>query len=63
MQIVFCVLACLCVAAVVPVGIFCEPVFVVIPLAGALLFGGAMYFAKKKSAPPPPKEKDFMDGE
>lgn len=59
LRIIFCILACLCVAAVVPVAIFFEW-FCLIPAAGAFLFGGGMFFLRSLMAPPPPRTT-FLD--
>lgn len=61
LRIVSCVLACLSVAAIVPVGIFSNLVFITIPIACAALFAFIMFFARSKSAPAPPAEVDFMN--
>lgn len=60
LRIVFCILACLLLAAAIPIGIFCDIIYLVLDLFVALAFGGAMLFCKNKSEP---KEhtKDFMD--
>ena len=50
LRIAFCVLSCLCVAAVVPVAVFFEW-WCMICIAGALLFGGAMYLVIRISTP------------
>ena len=61
LQIVFCILACVSVLAVVPVGIWCDLVYITVPLASAVACGALMVFFKKKADPPPPPKKDFMD--
>ncbi len=63
LQIVFCVLACICVAAAVPVGIFFDLLYLLIPVAGAVLFGVLMVWCKNKTRPHEEKRKDFMDDE
>ena len=50
LRIIFCVLSCLCVAAVVPIAIFFEW-WCCVPLAGGFLFGGAMFFMIKLATP------------
>ena len=60
LRIVFCVLSCLCLAAAVPIGIFCNLIYLVLDLFVALGFGAAMLFCKGKSDEEPP-QKDFMD--
>ena len=62
LRIVSCLLACLSVAAIVPVGIFSKNlVYITIPIASAALFAFIMFFARGKSAPAPPAEVDFMN--
>ena len=60
LRVVFCILACLCVLAVVPVGIFfgwyC---LIFVALAG--LFAVAMLFCKRASEPKAPPAPDFMN--
>lgn len=60
---IFCILACVCVAAVVPVGIFFEW-YCIIPLGGAVLFGVLTVAAKNnfRREKPAPKT-DFMNSE
>ena len=50
LQIVFCILACACVAAVVPIAVFFE-YYCLIPIGGAFVFGGAMFLAKRAATP------------
>ena len=48
LQIVFCILSCVCVAAVVLVGIFCDLIFITIPIGLAVVFGVLMAICKNK---------------
>ena len=60
-RIVFCILACACAAAAVPIGIFFEW-WCLIPIVGAFVFGLLMIAAKNASAPPEEKvHTDFMN--
>ena len=59
LRIIFCVLACLSVAAVVPVAVFFE-VYCLIPIGTAFLFGFAMVAAKRASQPKEP-QPSFMN--
>lgn len=61
LRIASCILACLSVAAVVPVGILCDLVYITIPVALAAFFAFLMFFARSKSAPAPPAEVNFMN--
>ncbi len=61
LRIVFCILACLCVAAAVPVGIFFDLGYVFIPVAAAGLFAVLMAVAKGRSEAAPREGSDFMD--
>lgn len=61
LQIVLCVLACACVAAVVPVAVFFE-YYCLLPIAGAFGFGLAM-FAVKRAAAPKPEKPSFMNSD
>ncbi len=61
LRIVFCILACACVAAVVPVAIFFE-YYCLIPIAGAFCFGAAMLLAKRASVPKTEKPS-FMNSD
>lgn len=63
LRMIFCILACVCVAAVVPVGIFFEW-YCIIPLGGAVLFGVLTVAAKNnfRREKPAPKT-DFMNSE
>ncbi len=68
---VFCILACLCVAAAIPLGALVDWLWFAVCVAAALLFGGAMLLTKKLSAPPEthafleekPSEKDDSPAE
>lgn len=61
LRITFCILACTCTAAAVPVGIFFEW-YCLIPVGGAFLFGFLMVAAKNnfRREKPVPKT-DFMN--
>ena len=62
LRIVSCILACICVTAVIPVGIFTASiVWCIIPIAAAAGFIALMFVAKKKSEPKPPAAPDFMN--
>ena len=61
LRIVFCILACLCAAAAVPIGIFWDWMCL-IPIGGAVAFALAMLMVKRASAPPEEKTTvDFMN--
>ena len=60
LRIVFCILACLCVAASIFLGAFLGWAYFFIAVAAAVLFGGAMFFVKKKSEPVE-RRTDFMN--
>lgn len=62
MRIVFCILACLCVLAAVPIGILCDVIYLVVDLFVALAFGGAMLLCKKRSEPVQ-RTTDYMNSE
>ena len=62
LRIVFCVLACLCVAAVVPIAVFFQW-YCLACVGGAFLFGGAMLLAKRFSEPKPAPVPDYMNSE
>ena len=61
LQIVFCILACACVVAVVPVAVFFE-IYCLIPIGAAFLFGGGMLLAKR-AAMPKREEPSFMNSD
>lgn len=63
LRMIFCILACVCVAAVVPIGIFFEW-YCIVPLGGAVLFGVLTVAAKNnfRREKPAPKT-DFMNSE
>ena len=63
LQIISCVLACISVTSVVFVGVFCDLVYITIPIALAVLFGVLMLFFKRKSEPPLPPKPDFMNSD
>ena len=58
LRIVFCVLACICAAAAVPVGIFFEW-WCIIPAVGAFAF--AMFMVMIKNATARPEENAYPD--
>ena len=61
LRIVFCILACVCAAVAVPIGIFFEW-WCLVPIVAAFAFGLAMIMAKNASAPPEEKTRtDFMN--
>ena len=61
LRIVFCILACVCAAAAVPIGIFFEW-WCLIPIVGALAFGLFMIMAKNSSSRSESKDHtDFMN--
>ena len=63
LRIVVCVLACLCAATAVPIGIFFEW-WCLVPIFGAIAFTVAMFMLKSASARVEEKEKvevDFMN--
>ena len=63
LRIVFCVFACVCAAAAVPVGIFFEW-WCVVPAVGAFMFALFMVMIKNSSAPPADKNHtDFMNSD
>ncbi len=62
LQIIFCILSCLCVAASVFVGIFCGWGWFALVIAFAVLFGGAMFLVKRKINPPQ-RTTDFMNSD
>lgn len=49
LRITFCLLACACLAAAVPIGIFCDVIYLVLDLFVALAFGGGMLLCKRKA--------------
>lgn len=63
LRITFCIIACICVAAVVPVGIFFEW-YCLIPLCAAFVFGALTVAAKNgfRREKPAPKT-DFMNSD
>lgn len=63
LRMIFCILACVCVAAVVPIGIFFEW-YCIVPLGGAVLFGVLTVAAKNNFRREKPALKtDFMNSE
>ncbi len=58
LQIVLCLLACLCVASVVPIAVFFQ-YYCLIPIAGAFGFYIAM-FAVKRASTHKPEKPSFM---
>ena len=62
LRIIFCVLACISVAATIPVGVLTGSMtWALIPIAAACAFVLLMLFAKNKSTPKPPAAPDFMN--
>ena len=61
LRIVFCILACASVAAVVPIAVFFE-YYCLIPIATAFGFGFAMFAAKRASTPNLP-QPSFMNSD
>ena len=61
LQIVFCILSCLCAAAVVPIAIFFE-FYCLIPIGAAFVFGFLMLLAKRAATPKLPKPS-FMNSD
>ena len=62
LRTVFCVLACVCVAATVPIGIFFGW-YCLFPIAGALVCAIAMTWTKEVSEPKPKPRPDFMNSD
>lgn len=63
LRITFCILACICVAAVVPIGIFFEW-YCLIPLVAAAVFAALTVGAKNGFKRPKPEPKpDFMNSD
>ena len=62
MRIVFCILFSLCVLAAIPIGIFCDIIYLVVDLFAALAFGGAMLLCKKRSEPVQ-RTTDYMNSD
>ena len=58
---IFCILACVCVAAIVPVAVFFEW-YCLLCVGGALVFAGLMFFIKRRMEPKPPKTT-FVEGD
>ncbi|MBR7186596.1 MAG: hypothetical protein IKD43_03825 [Clostridia bacterium] len=63
LQIVSCILACICTATSVIVGIFFGFLYFAIFAIVAAAFALLMFFAKKKAEPPQPPRPDFMNTE
>ena len=67
LQIVFCILSCLCVLAAALVGAFLQDLTIVICcILGAVIFGGAMFFVRGQANARDEREAaerkpDFMD--
>ena len=61
-RIVFCVLACLCVAAVIPAGFFID-FYCLFFVAGAVVFGVLMALCKRADEPKPAPKPDFMNSD
>ena len=62
LRIVFCILACLCVAAIVPVAVFFEW-YCLLCVGGAVLFGGGMFLMRRLMQPKPLPKPDFMNSD
>lgn len=62
LQIIFCILSCICVAASVFLGIFLGWEWFFLAAALAIVFGAGMFFVKAKGEPPEPK-KDFLSSD
>ena len=61
LRIVFCILACICAAAAVPIGIFFEW-WCLVPIVAAFAFGLIMIMVKNASSRPEEKVyTDFMN--
>lgn len=60
LRIAFCILACCCVLAAVPIGIFAGLEWLISDLILCGLFGAGMIFAKNKTEPRG-NTPDFMD--
>ena len=61
LRIIFCILACLCAAVAVPIGIFFEW-WCLIPIVAAFAFGLAMIMVKNATSAPEEKtHTDFMN--
>ena len=58
---IFCVLACLFVAAAIPIGAFFGWIWFLVLAACAALCACIMVLAKKRSAPEEPARPDFMN--
>ena len=63
LRITFCILSCICVASCVPVAVFFG-LWALVPVGGALVFGGLMFAAKNNFRREKPKPKtDFMNSD
>ena len=62
LRITFCILACLCVAATVPIAVFFGW-YCLACVAGAGIFGMLMVVCKRSSDPKPLPHADFMNSE
>ena len=62
LRIVFCVLSCLTVASVVPLGVFFGW-YCLFALVGAAIFAGGMLLCKRASEPKAPPKPDFMNSD
>ena len=60
LQIVFCILACLGVAAATFMGVFLGLEYAIIGALFAILCAMGMYFVRARTQKPP-KKRDFMD--
>lgn len=63
LQIVFCVLACLCAACSIVIGATLGWIWFIVLALAAALFAALMYYCKKRAVPPPPPAPDFMNSE
>ena len=62
-RIVFCILACLLVAASVPAAVLWGWMWFLVLICGAALSAAVMLFAKKRSEPAEPPRPDFMNSD
>lgn len=61
LRVTFCILACVCIAAAVPIGIFFEW-WCLVPVAAAAIFAFLMYAAKNNfTRPKKEPHTDFMN--
>ena len=62
LRIVFCILACLCVLACIPAGIWLDWTWALVFALAAVCFAAGMFYFKNKSESKPVR-RDFMDGD